>query len=179
MAQWLARQGARVRVADTRAAPPSAAELARTDARGGTSVCGPFSDALLQDVTLLAISPGLSQSEPVVGEARRRGIAVTGEIELFARALRDLGWRQRCKVVAITGTNGKTTVTALAGAMARAAGANTAVAGNISPSALSELMRRVDLDDAAAVVGAGAVQFSTGDRGIASCRCRHGAQCQR
>jgi len=147
MAQWLARRGARVRVADTRAAPPAAAELARTTP-AAVLVRGPFADALLQDVTLLAISPGVPQSEAVVREARRRGIAISGEIELFARALRDLGWRERCKLIAITGTNGKTTVTSLVGAMARAAGANTAVAGNISPSALSELMRRIDLDDA-------------------------------
>lgn len=143
MAQWLARQGARVRAADTRAAPPHGAELART-APQVELVTGPFTNQLLAEVGLLAIGPGLAQSEPVVQEARRRGIPVTGEIELFAQALRDLGWRADCRIVAITGTNGKTTVTSLVGALGLAAGVDTAVAGNISPAALTELMRRVD-----------------------------------
>jgi UDP-N-acetylmuramoylalanine--D-glutamate ligase len=143
MAQWLARQGTPVRVADTRAAPPNAEELARS-APGVELVTGPFSDNLLSGVARLAISPGLAQSEPVVQEARRRGIPITGEIEIFAEALRDLGWRADCRIVAITGTNGKTTVTSLVGALGAAAGVDTAVAGNISPAALAELSRRVD-----------------------------------
>jgi UDP-N-acetylmuramoylalanine--D-glutamate ligase len=146
MAQWLARQGARVRVADTRAAPPYAAELARTTP-AAELITGPFAVTLLEQVTLLALSPGLAQSESVVQEALRRAIPVTGEIELFAQALRELGWRDHCRIIAITGTNGKTTVTSLAGALCRSAGVNTAVAGNISPAALNELMRRVDLGD--------------------------------
>jgi UDP-N-acetylmuramoylalanine--D-glutamate ligase len=143
MAQWLARCGARVRAADSRPQPPNAEVLARS-APSAELIAGPFGLTLLEGIEVLAISPGLSQNEPVVQEARRRGIAVTGEIELFARALRDLGWRQACKVIAITGTNGKTTVTTLAGAMGGAAGVDTAVCGNISPAALDELMRRVD-----------------------------------
>jgi UDP-N-acetylmuramoylalanine--D-glutamate ligase len=143
MAQWLARRGARVRAADSRAAPANAGELAQT-APGVELVTGSFAPALLEGIDLLAISPGLSQGEPVVQEARRRGIPVTGEIELFARALRERGWRDAAKIVAITGTNGKTTVTSLAGAMGEAAGLATAVCGNISPAALAELMRRVD-----------------------------------
>jgi len=146
MAQWLARRGEKVRAADTRQAPPSAAELAHT-APAVELVTGPFALSLLDDVGLVALSPGLSQTEPVVQEAYRRGIPLTGEIELFAQALRDLGWRENCKVIAITGTNGKTTVTSLVGAMGRAAGMNTAVAGNISPAALTELMARLDAND--------------------------------
>jgi UDP-N-acetylmuramoylalanine--D-glutamate ligase len=143
MAQWLARQGARVRVADSRNEPPFAAELKRT-APGAVLLAGSFNDGLLDGADLIGLSPGLSLNESVVVEAARRGIPVVGEIELFAGALRELGVRGRCKVIAITGTNGKTTTTALTGALCRAAGRMTAVAGNISPAALSALMTCLD-----------------------------------
>ncbi|MCL4680814.1 MAG: UDP-N-acetylmuramoyl-L-alanine--D-glutamate ligase [Rhodocyclaceae bacterium] len=143
MAQWLARQGARVRVADSRSEPPFAAELKRS-APGARLLTGSFNDALLDGAELIGLSPGLALNEPVVLEAARRGIPVVGEIELFAGALRELGARDACKVLAITGTNGKTTTTALTGALCRAAGKVTAVAGNISPAALSALMTCLD-----------------------------------
>ncbi|MBM3391695.1 MAG: UDP-N-acetylmuramoyl-L-alanine--D-glutamate ligase [Betaproteobacteria bacterium] len=143
MAQWLARQGARVRVADSRSEPPFAAELKRS-APGAVLLAGSFNDDLIDGAELIGLSPGLSLNEPVVAEAARRGIPVVGEIELFAGALRGLGVREACKVIAITGTNGKTTVTALTGALCRAAGKVTAVAGNISPAALSALMTCLD-----------------------------------
>jgi UDP-N-acetylmuramoylalanine--D-glutamate ligase len=143
MAQWLARQGARVRVADSRKEPPFAAELKRS-APGAVLLTGSFNDELIDGAELIGLSPGLSLHEPVVAEAARRGIPILGEIELFAGALRELGVREQCKVIAITGTNGKTTTTALAGALCRAAGKVTAVAGNISPAALSALMTCLD-----------------------------------
>jgi UDP-N-acetylmuramoylalanine--D-glutamate ligase len=143
MAQWLARQGARVRVADSRKEPPFAAELKRS-APGAVLLTGSFNDELVDGAELIGLSPGLSLNEPVVAEAARRGIPIVGEIELFAGALRELGARGQCKLVAITGTNGKTTTTALAGALCRAAGKVTAVAGNISPAALSALMTCLD-----------------------------------
>jgi UDP-N-acetylmuramoylalanine--D-glutamate ligase len=143
MAQWLHRQGARVRVADSRSEPPFAAELKRT-APGAQLLTGSFNDELIDGAELIGLSPGLSLNEPVVAEAARRGIPVVGEIELFAGALRELGARNGCKVIAITGTNGKTTTTALTGALCRAAGQVTAVAGNISPAALSALMTCLD-----------------------------------
>jgi UDP-N-acetylmuramoylalanine--D-glutamate ligase len=143
MAQWLVRQGARVRVADSRNEPPYAAELKRT-APGAQLLAGSFNDDLIDGAELIGLSPGLSLDEPVVAEAARRGIPVVGEIELFSGALRELGVREACKVIAITGTNGKTTTTALTGALCRAAGKLTAVAGNISPAALSALMTCLD-----------------------------------
>ena len=143
MAQWLARQGARVRVADSRKEPPFAAELARS-APGAALQTGSFNDELIDGAELIGLSPGLSLNEPVVAEAARRGIPVVGEIELFAGALRALGARAACQVLAITGTNGKTTTTALTGALCRAAGRVTAVAGNIGPAALSALMTCLD-----------------------------------
>jgi UDP-N-acetylmuramoylalanine--D-glutamate ligase len=143
MARWCARQGAELRVADSRAAPPGLDALAR-DIPAAELRCGQFDDSLLDGIALLALSPGLAPHEPLVQEAKRRGIEVVGEIELFARALRDLGWRERTKVIAITGTNGKTTTTTLTGALCRACGLVTEVAGNISPAALDALMRVLD-----------------------------------
>ena len=143
MARWCARQGAELRVADSRAAPPGVEALAR-DIPAAELRCGQFDHSLLDGIALLALSPGLAPHEPLVQEAKRRGIEVVGEIELFARALRDLGWRERTKVIAITGTNGKTTTTTLTGALCRACGLVTEVAGNISPAALDALMRVLD-----------------------------------
>jgi UDP-N-acetylmuramoylalanine--D-glutamate ligase len=147
MAQWLTRCGARVRVADSRATPPGVDEL-RQQLPDVEIFCGPFETRLLDGVQLVALSPGLDQRDALIQQAIAAGIPLTGEIELFAEALRDLGWREsakeNAKVIAITGTNGKTTTTALVGEMCRAAGRETAVAGNISPAALTELMQRID-----------------------------------
>jgi UDP-N-acetylmuramoylalanine--D-glutamate ligase len=139
MAQWCARNGARVRVADTRAVPPYLDELTRRVA--AADFCpGEFGQDLLDGIDLVALSPGLPSDLPILGAARARGIAVTGEIELFAQGLAALGVRSRTRVIAITGTNGKTTTTALTGHLCRGAGKLTGVAGNISPAALTALM---------------------------------------
>lgn len=143
MAQWLGRGGARVRVADSRVTPPGA-EALRAKCPYAELICGEFSSELLDGVDTLALSPGLSINLPLLTEARQRGIVVTGEIDIFAQALQKMGLRQHCKLLAITGTNGKTTTTTLVGALVLAAGIKGAVAGNISPSALDELMRRLD-----------------------------------
>ncbi|MBK9445297.1 MAG: UDP-N-acetylmuramoyl-L-alanine--D-glutamate ligase [Betaproteobacteria bacterium] len=142
MAKWLAREGARVRVADSRAVPPNAAELATVP--GAELVAGPFADATFAGIDLVAISPGLPVQEANVQAAIARGVPVVSEIELFAWAVRRL--TPAAKIVAITGSNGKTTTTALAGALALAAGRKTVAAGNISPSALDALMTAVDAD---------------------------------
>lgn len=143
MAAWLSRQGARVRVADSRPNPPGRDQL-RLRCPDAELVCGPFDEALLDGVTRIALSPGLSVNDPLVVHARMRGIEVTGEIALFVEALDALGERQRCRVLAITGTNGKTTTTTLTGELARAAGRDAVVGGNISPAALDVLMARLD-----------------------------------
>jgi UDP-N-acetylmuramoylalanine--D-glutamate ligase len=80
-------------------------------------------------------------ASPVVRTALARGLEVVGDVELFARFL---AAHPGARVIAITGTNGKTTVTALAGAMCRAAGLDAQVAGNISPAVLAALMDRLD-----------------------------------
>lgn len=143
MAAWLARQGVRLRVADSRANPPGL-DVLRQRCPDAEVVCGPFSGALLEGITRVALSPGLSVNDPLVHQARAQGIGVTGEIALFVEALEALGERSRCRLIAITGTNGKTTTTTLAGVLARAAGQDGAVAGNISPAALEALMQRLD-----------------------------------
>jgi len=104
-----------VRVADTRAAAPRRAELA------GDVQLGRFTPRLLADVDLVCISPGLSLAEPLIGEALSRGIPVLGDIELFA-------WENQTPVLAVTGTNGKSTVTALTGHLLRSAAVDCEVA---------------------------------------------------
>lgn len=129
VARYAADQGARVRVADTRTRPPRLADFA------GDLRLGPFRTALLAEVDLVCISPGLSLADPLIGEALARGIPVIGDIELFA-------WQNRAPVLAITGTNGKSTVTALTGHLLRTAGVDAEVAGNISPSVLEAALKR-------------------------------------
>ena len=144
---WCLRQGAQVRVADTRAAPPYLAELNRRVAGADSRIeflPGEFAPGLLDGIVLLVLSPGLPGNLPLVVEARRRGIAVAGEIELFAWGLALLDAGPRPPVVAITGTNGKTTTTALTGHLLAATGKRVGVAGNISPAALTALMDAQD-----------------------------------
>ncbi len=144
VAQWCARSGARVRVADTREQPPSRAALAAS-VNSAEFIHSDFirtlDKTLLEGVDLVALSPGLSGGLLVLLEARARAIPVLGEIELFAQAMRAQG---DAKIIAITGTNGKTTTTALTGHLCRAAGRSAEIAGNISPSALTALMARLD-----------------------------------
>ncbi|QUP52777.1 UDP-N-acetylmuramoyl-L-alanine--D-glutamate ligase [Ralstonia syzygii] len=149
MARWCARHGVRVRVADTREAPANLPAL-RAHVPDAEFIGGPFVPSLLEGVTLVAISPGLSPLDAAVAAlldgARERAVPVWGEIELFARALAGLKSAQGYapRVLAITGTNGKTTTTALTGALAQRAGKTVGVAGNISPSALDKLTECVD-----------------------------------
>lgn len=148
MAHWLARGGARVRVADTRAEPQRLPAL-RAVAPDAQFVAGEFGADLLDGVDFVAVSPGLAPERElaaIMPAAATRDIPVWGEIELFAQALAHLressGYAP--KVIAITGTNGKTTVTSLTGLLCRRAGLTTRVAGNISPAALDVLRESID-----------------------------------
>lgn len=146
MARYLARRGARVRVADTREDPPGLAALDEKVPQAEL-VLGALSDACFAGVDFIAISPGVPLATPQVRAAAARGIPVAGDIELFAQALRarsDAARPAPPPVLAVTGTNGKTTVTALTGAMCRRGGLATEVAGNISPAALDALLRCED-----------------------------------
>lgn len=143
MAQWLARCGARVRVADTRAVPARLPAL-REAVPEAEFVAGEFAADLLEGVSFVAISPGLAPNRELAAitpAAQAQDIPLWGEIELFAQALAALKEAQGYspKVIAITGTNGKTTVTSLTGLLCRRAGFDTRVAGNISPAALDVL----------------------------------------
>jgi len=104
--------------------------------------CGPFRDESLIGIDRIAISPGVPLAEPFVQRAIARGIPVVGDIELLAQQLASNDYRRNTKVIAITGANGKTTVTSMVGAMCAAAGLDTQVAGNISPAVLDALRGR-------------------------------------
>ena len=146
MARYLARRGVRVRVADTREDPPGLAALGEKVPQAEL-VLGALSDASFVGVDFIAISPGVPLATPQVRAAVARGIPVVGDIELFAQALRARSGAVRPApppVLAVTGTNGKTTVTALTGAMCRRGGLATEVAGNISPAALDALLHCED-----------------------------------
>jgi UDP-N-acetylmuramoylalanine--D-glutamate ligase len=151
MALWLARSGAHVRVADTRTAPQRLVALA-AGVPAADFVGGDFTAALLDGVDFVAVSPGLAPARELAAiapAAQERNIPVWGEIELFAQALAQLKAERGYapKVIAITGTNGKTTVTKLAGLLCERAGLSTRVAGNISPAALDVLREALDADD--------------------------------
>ena len=140
VAKWVAREGGLARVADSRDEPPRLAAL-KAAVPSAEARCGAFTPALLEDADLLCVSPGLSLEEGVVREALAAGVPVCGDIELFAWGLAAHG---RGKVLAITGTNGKTTVTSLCGHLLCGAGLDAEVAGNIAPPALDALAARLD-----------------------------------
>jgi UDP-N-acetylmuramoylalanine--D-glutamate ligase len=151
MALWLARSGARVRVADTRAEPARLPAL-RAAVPDADFVAGPFAAGLLDGVDFVAVSPGLAPDRElaeIAPAAAARHVPLWGEIELFAQALAALEAQQGYapKVIAITGTNGKTTVTSLTGLLCRRAGLTTKVAGNISPAALDVLREVIDANE--------------------------------
>ena len=140
MTRWLAQQGAIVSVADTRAAPPHAPRVAG-ELPQVTLHTGEFRREPFDAADLVAVSPGI---DPRVGElagAIRRGMPVVGDVELFAQALRARSGTAR--VIAVTGSNGKSTVTAMCGAMCEAAGHDTVMAGNIGLPVL-DVMTQID-----------------------------------
>ncbi|MFL6664553.1 MAG: UDP-N-acetylmuramoyl-L-alanine--D-glutamate ligase [Rhizobacter sp.] len=149
MARWSARCGAAVRVWDSREAPPQAAALADRVPHA-TLATGELTDALFDGVNLVLKSPGLSPHDARIAgplaRATDRGVLVQGELELFARALDGLKAERGYapKVVAVTGTNGKTTTTAMAALLIERAGRRVAMAGNIGPTMLQTLSDALD-----------------------------------
>ncbi len=149
MARWCVRNGAQVQVVDTRAEPPHLVAL-RAELPAVTFVHGAFDASLVegQDVRAVFKSPGLSPESvaPVWNAAVAAGLWVGTELTLFAQALTDLqtSMAYHPKVLAITGTNGKTTVTALTGQLLERAGKRVAVAGNIGPTLLDTLSQALD-----------------------------------
>jgi UDP-N-acetylmuramoylalanine--D-glutamate ligase len=153
MARWCARHGAQVQVWDSREQPPHAAALA-TAAPGATLRSGALSADDLAGVQMVLKSPGLAPHDeriaPLLAAARATGIAVGGELDLFARALADLQAERGYapQVLAITGTNGKTTTTAMCALLVERCGLTVAAAGNIGPTMLDTLATALDAPDA-------------------------------
>lgn len=151
MARWCVRAGADVTVADTREAPPFLPAL-QAELPGVRFVAGEFTAALVDGQSLSSVyrSPGLSPASvaPVFNAARSIGLPTGGELDLFAFALKGLreahGYAP--KVLGITGTNGKTTVTSLTGQLLEHAGLSVGVAGNIGPTLLDTLSQRIDAE---------------------------------
>jgi UDP-N-acetylmuramoylalanine--D-glutamate ligase len=150
MARWCVRTGAaNVTVADTRVAPPQLTTL-QQELPQVRFVAGEFQSALVDGQGLQAVyrSPGLSPDvvAPVLDAARAIGLVVGGELSLYAMALQALRSTRAYApaVLAITGTNGKTTVTSLTGQLVAHAGKSVAVAGNIGPTLLDTLAAHLD-----------------------------------
>ena len=152
MARWCARCGAQVTVADTRAAPPQLATL-RAELPQARFIGGAFDAALVHDQALDAIyrSPGLAPAAlaPVLEAARACQVSLGGELDLYSQALRTLRAQHGYApaVLAVTGTNGKTTVTSLTSQLVQHAGRSVAVAGNIGPTLLDTLAARIAAQD--------------------------------
>jgi len=142
-AAYLREHGWRLAVTDSRLDPPGLARLIALDPEIPVHLGG-FDTSLLDEAVCVVASPGVPLSDPFFVEARRRGLEIVGDIELFALAV-------DAPVVGITGTNGKSTVTTLVGRMAARAGLKTRVGGNLGEPALDLLAasqrdaRRTDL----------------------------------
>ncbi len=132
-ARFLARAGETFMVVDSRSEPPKREQFL-SDFAGVEHRFGAFDTSVLQQASRLVLSPGVSLEEPLVEAAIAQGMDVLGDIELFARAA-------SAPVIAVTGSNGKSTVTTLLGDMARASGFDVAVGGNLGPPALDLLER--------------------------------------
>ena len=136
VARYLTARGERVRVLDSRKAPPGLDELRRE--LPGVDVSLETLDARwLDDASRVLLSPGLPYDLPLAVEARRRGLAVIGDIELFALAV-------RAPVIAVTGSNGKSTVTTLASKLLESQGLRAPAGGNLGPPALDLLNADAD-----------------------------------
>jgi UDP-N-acetylmuramoylalanine--D-glutamate ligase len=135
--RYLASHGARLAVIDSRDNPPGQRQL-RDEFPDVELLSGGFCADVFADAQRLVVSPGVSLREPLIEQARLRGAEVIGDIELFVR-------EARAPIVAITGSNGKSTVTTLLGEMAQAAGVRAAVGGNLGTPALELLDESIEL----------------------------------
>ena len=131
---YFLRQGITPMVLDTRANPPGRQELPA----GVELLCGELDVALLTQAELIIASPGIALATPALQAAAAAGVEIIGDIELFVRDA-------RAPIVAITGSNGKSTVTTLVGEMAAEAGIQVGVGGNIGTPALDLLLEPCDL----------------------------------
>jgi len=130
-ARFLARRGEPFSVVDSRRAPPQLDEL-RARHPGVDVELGPFDVGRLARAECLVVSPGIAVSEPAIAAARKAGVECIGDIELFARAV-------DAPVIAVTGSNGKSTVTAWVAELLDTAGRDVRAGGNLGPPALDLL----------------------------------------
>ncbi|OHC18324.1 MAG: UDP-N-acetylmuramoyl-L-alanine--D-glutamate ligase [Pseudomonadales bacterium GWC2_63_15] len=137
LVRHLARRGLPFAVADTRVNPPELATL-KAEYPDVQVRCGELDVEFLCTASELLVSPGLAISTPVLQEAAARGVKLSGDIELFAG-------EAKAPIIAITGSNAKSTVTTLVGEMAVAAGRTVAVGGNLGTPALDLLADDVEL----------------------------------
>ena len=131
VARFLARRGQSVAVVDSRSAPPALGDL-RAELPAVEVNLGPFTAGAFADADRLIVSPGVATAHPAIQAAAQRGAEVIGDIELFAR-------EAQAPIIAITGSNGKSTVTTLVGQMAAADGREVRVGGNLGTPALDLL----------------------------------------
>ncbi|MGH1439239.1 MAG: UDP-N-acetylmuramoyl-L-alanine--D-glutamate ligase [Cellvibrionaceae bacterium] len=136
-ARYLKRRGVRFVAVDSRDNPPGLLEFQQLFPEVGISL-GKLDQGLLLQASEIIVSPGMSLKIPEIAAAIEAGVSVVGDIELFAREV-------KVPVIAITGSNAKTTVTTLVGQMALDAGIKTAVAGNIGRPVLDLLEEEFDL----------------------------------
>lgn len=129
--RYLSKRGHRLVAMDTRAEPPELARI-RLELPDVRLITGGFDQGVVEQAALVAVSPGIAADEPLLAQARGLGIDVVGDIELFAR-------KARGPVAAVTGTNGKSTVTSLLGAILLGADREVAVGGNLGKPALDLL----------------------------------------
>ena len=149
LARWCVRSGASVTVADTRSEPPQL-EALRSTLPQVVFLCAPLDEALFNSAVfdLVLKSPGLTPLSiaPITDAAAARGTAVGNELSVFSQVLKELQTEHGYapQVIGITGTNGKTTVTALTAQLVARAGKSVAMAGNIGPTLLDTLSERID-----------------------------------
>ncbi|MED5408778.1 MAG: UDP-N-acetylmuramoyl-L-alanine--D-glutamate ligase, partial [Pseudomonadota bacterium] len=129
--KYLTGLGVEVQIQDSRDVPPFRTELTRQYPDIPLQL-GKFKPLVLDRADLVVVSPGISLSEPVLQEVRKQQVEIVGDVELFARVC-------PAPILAITGSNGKTTVTTLVGEMLQAQGLNAQVGGNIGRPALDLL----------------------------------------
>ena len=154
LARWLRRRGARVSVTDTRETPPGVAAL-RHEFPDMELLLGVDPDAAIAGADVIAVSRGVDRRSGAIAQAAKRGVPVVGDIELFAQALARQS--DAPPVIAITGSNGKSTVTAMAGDICVAGGLNPVVAGNIGLPVLDALSV---IEDGAPMPGAFVLELS-------------------
>jgi UDP-N-acetylmuramoylalanine--D-glutamate ligase len=150
MARWCAREGARVRVWDSRAEPPQAPALAEHVPTATRLAPSALRGEDLAGVDLLLVSPGLAPHDAriavLMAAAEAAKTRIENELDLFADALESLRVNADYapKIIAVTGTNGKTTTTALTALLVERSGKRVAVAGNIGPTMLQTLADAID-----------------------------------